>query len=100
MALTSNGPDFQGDDVALSTTAAIVYTASNRASASEPETVIIQNQDASIAVTVGGSDVAAGSNGIVLASQYDTVTVPLRSPGAVVYAVAASGTPTVTVTRA
>ena len=100
MALASNGPDFQGDTEALSTTAELIYTASHRASASEPESITVQNLDASIAVTVGGSDVASLVNGIVLATQYSSVTIPLRSPGAEVYAIAASGTPSIAIVRA
>lgn len=100
MALASNGPDFQGDNETLSTTAELIYTAGNRASATEPETITVQNLDSSIIVTVGGADVASLTNGIVLGNQYDSVTIPLRSPGAVVYAIAASGTPAVSITRA
>ena len=92
--------DFGGDDVALSTSATLVYTASPRASASEPETVTVQNLHATAVVTVGASDVADESNGIVLSAQYDSVTVPLRSPGTEVYAIADTGTPTVSVVRA
>lgn len=89
----------QGDDVALTTSATSVYVASDHASASEPEKIVVQNLDASIVITVGGSDVANGSNGVVLGSQYDSVTLHLRTPGSTVYAVAASGTPSVSVTR-
>lgn len=90
---------FGGDDVALSTTAALVYTSTSAASANEPESVIIQNNSA-INVTVGGSDVADGSNGILLpASGNNSVTIPLKFPGIEVYAIAASGTPSVQVVR-
>jgi hypothetical protein len=88
-----------GDDVALSTTAVPVVTASPTASRSEPEKIVVQNNSA-IAVTVGGPDVAAGSNGIVLAaSGNNSVTLHLTNPGERVFAIAASGTPSVQVTR-
>ena len=88
-----------GDDVALSTSAAIVVTASPTASRSEPERVLVQNNTA-IDVTVGGPNVADGSNGVLLpASGSNAVTVYLTNPGETVYAIAASGTPNVQVTR-
>jgi hypothetical protein len=99
MAATLTQEGAHGDDVALATSAVLLYTAGNRASASEPEIVRVQRLDASILNTVGGSDVASGSNGVVLDVQYDFVDVRLRAPGATIYGIAASGTPSVTVTR-
>jgi len=87
-----------GDDVALSTTAAPVVTAGPTASRSEAEKILIQNNSA-IAVTVGGANVAAGSNGVVLPGSGSALTIFLTNPGETVYAVAASGTPTVQVVR-
>lgn len=90
---------FGGDDVALSTSAALLYTSSAAASANEPEQVLVQNNSA-IQVTVGASDVADGSNGVVLpASQNASVTIACKFPGITIYAVAASGTPSVQVVR-
>ena len=88
-----------GDDVALSTSAAIVVTASPTASRSEPEKIVVQNNSA-INVTVGGPNVADGSNGIFLVgSENQSVTLHLTNPNESVYAIAASGTPSVQVTR-
>lgn len=90
---------FSGDDVALSTSAALIHTSGPTASATEPEVIIIQNNSA-IQVTVGGSDVADASNGVVLpASTNASLSLSLKFPGITVYAVAASGTPSVQVTR-
>ncbi len=99
MAATLTAP-FSGDDVALSTSAALIFTATATASVNEPEVIIVQNNSA-IVVTVGGSDVTDGVNGITLpASGNNSVTIPLRFPGILVYAIAASGTPVVSVVRA
>ena len=88
-----------GDDQSVGTSAALAFTASHRASASEPEKIVIQNVHASQTLTVGGSDVAAGSNGVVLGSQYDSVTLWLRVPGTQVYIVGSGASTTATVTR-
>lgn len=88
-----------GDDVALSTTAAVILVADHTASRSEPAKYVVQNNSA-IDVTVGGPDVAAGSNGILLPGNTNaSVTLHLTNPGESVYAIAASGTPSVQVTR-
>lgn len=93
--------EFSGDDVVLSTTRQIIITASHRASASEPEVYIVQNNDTTLHVTVGGSTVANKSNGTYLVANANTsISIPMRSPGAVVYAIANTGTPTIQVTRA
>ena len=89
-----------GDDVALSTSAAVVVTASPTASRGEPEKIVIQNNHASAVVTVGGPNVADGSNGIVLpGGANNSVTLHLTNPGESVYAIADTGTPSVQVTR-
>ena len=100
MALATNGPDFQGDDVSLETSSQEIYEASGRATAGEPEVIIVQNLHPTAVVTVGGSDVADGSNGVVLAAQYDTLSIPLRSPKAKVYAISDTASTPITVTRA
>lgn len=88
-----------GDQVALSTSAALVYTATPAASATEPEKVVFQNNTA-IDITVGASDVADGTNGVLLAaSGNNSTTFWLRHPKAEVYAIAASGTPDLNVVR-
>lgn len=88
-----------GDQCTLSTSASIVYTASPAASASEPEKIVFQNNTA-IDITVGASDVTDGANGVLLvASGNNSVTMHLRNPGEVLYAVAASGTPALNVVR-
>tara|TARA_R100000458_G_C8149595_1_gene157734 strand:- start:229 stop:516 length:288 start_codon:yes stop_codon:yes gene_type:complete len=85
----------KGDDIALSTSRAIVWTATEAASATNPQTIKIQNNSA-IGVTVGGDDVAASSNGILLtASTNSIVEIALTQPDESVYAIAASGTPSV-----
>jgi len=85
----------KGDDKALSTSPAIVWTATSAASATNPQRIIIQNNSA-IVITVGASDVANASNGVVLpASGNHKVEINLTQPLESVYAVAASGTPSV-----
>lgn len=92
--------DFGGDQVVLTGGIDLVYTASPRASASEPENVIFQNNTA-IDITVGGPDVGDGINGVLLpASGNNSVTVPFRAPLTKAYAFAASGTPPLNVVRA
>ncbi len=93
--------EFSGDDVVLSTSAIIILTASPRASASEPEVYIVQNNHATAVITVGGANVGDESNGVVLPTNgNNSVSIPMRSPGAVVYAIADTGTPSIQVTRA
>lgn len=89
-----------GDNETVGTTAVLIYTASDRATASEPENVTIQNLHDSAHVTVGGSDVADEENGIVLDAQYDAISVPLRSPGTQVYAISDTASTTISITRA
>ena len=99
MAATLVSP-FDADDVALSTTAALIYTSDPKfASVNKPETIIVQNLDASIIVTVGPSNVTSLSHGVVLATQYDSITIEFNHGGIEVYAIAASGTPNVVVAR-
>ena len=90
---------FSGDDVALSTSATLIYTSDASASANEPEQILVQNNEA-IDITVGGSDVLDGSHGVLLpASQNASVTIAAKFPGIEIYAIAASGTPDVNVVR-
>ncbi len=92
--------EFSGDQVVLSTAASVILTASPRASASEPESFILQNNE-SIDITVGGSTVTDGANGVLLVGAGNrSVTVTCRSPLAQIQAIAASGTPSLNVTRA
>ena len=99
MAATLIAP-FSGDQVALSTSAVLLYTSSSACSAHAPEQLIVQNNTA-IVITVGGSDVTDGVNGVLLpASANASVTIPLLYPGVAVYAIAASGTPDANVVRA
>lgn len=91
--------DFSGDLVALSTTATLLYTATGRATASEPEIVVFQNNTA-IVQTIGSTDVADEVNGFVLAADVHAwVAIPFRSPGDTAYGIAASATPNVMVIR-
>lgn len=93
--------DLGGDDVALnSSTATLLYTASHRASASEPELILVQNNSA-IIMTIGGSDVAKSSKGVVLAADgNNSVTWSLRNPGVdKIYGISATGTPSAQVVR-
>ena len=99
MAATLIAP-FSGDQVALSTSAVLLYTSTTACSAQSQEQLIVQNNSA-IVITVGASDVADGVNGVVLpASANASVTIPLRFPNIAVYAIAASGTPDANVVRA
>ncbi len=85
----------KGDDKALSTSAAIVWTATPAADATNPQTIKIQNNTA-INVTVGGSDVGNSSNGILLKADTNSIVeIKLTQPLESVYAIAASGTPSV-----
>ena len=99
MAATLIAP-FAGDQVALSTSASLIYTSTSACSADSQEQIIVQNNTA-IIVTVGASDVTDGANGVLIpASANASVTIPLRFPGQEIYAIAASGTPSVNVVRA
>jgi hypothetical protein len=83
------------DDVALSTTAAVIWTAT-AGDANQPQSVTVQSNQA-IVVTVGGPDVADASNGVVLpdgSSTPTSITVPMYL-GDELYAISASGTPSV-----
>ncbi len=101
MAIAVLVAEFAGDQVVLSTAAQLVYTADHMASASEPQVVICQNNDASIDITIGASDVADGVNGVLLvANGNNSVSIPLRTPGTEIYAIAASGTPSLNFVRA
>ena len=90
---------FAGDDVALSTTAALVFTSGPAASSNEPELVMFQNNEA-IDITLGYSDVTDGSHGAVLpASGNNSITISFKFPGIEVWGIAASGTPDINVIR-
>lgn len=86
----------QSGTEALSTTREILFTTTRDASATNPESYTISNPSA-IAVTLGGATVTAG-NGIVIPAG-GTLTLPYSFPNIDVYAIAASGTPTVGVYR-
>ncbi len=115
----------KGDDITISTSPTVIWTATSSASSGTPQSVIVQNNSATVC-TVGGSDVANGSNGVkifVSASGHTDYTssedyssgidyagettlagdtnifgpVDLTQPLAKVYAIAASGTPTVSI---
>ncbi len=90
---------FSGDQVALSTSAVLLHTSSAAANSNEPEQVLVQNNTA-IDITVGGSDVTDGANGVLLpASGNNSVTISLKFPGIEIWAIAASGTPSANVVR-
>lgn len=83
---------------ALSTTAEVLVSsdALSRIEPDIPLKVAVQNVDASIAVYLGGSNVtSAGANGYLLAAG-EQISFDLYV-GDVLYAVAASGTPSVRV---
>lgn len=85
--------------VALSTTAAVVVTADNisRIEPDIPFRVAIQNDDASITVYIGGSDVtSAGNNGYKLIAGAQ-IALDLYVGDGPLYAVSASGTPNIRV---
>ncbi len=92
--------DFSGDQVALnSSTATLLYTATGRASASEPEVVVFQNNTA-VVQTVGAADVTDAVNGFVLAASLNSwCAIAFRSPGDTAYGFAASGTDDINVIR-
>lgn len=89
-----------GDDISLGAAPTLLYTADGSATASEPISVTIQNLHAIAHVTIGGSNVGDESNGVVLDAQYDSVTVPLRYPGATVYGYSDTASTPITVTVA
>jgi hypothetical protein len=82
---------------ALSTTAELLFTAAQirNANSSIPIQVVIKNVDGAITVYVGGSTVTnAGANGFeILAGA--TLSFEINSHDELVYAVAASGTPSI-----
>jgi hypothetical protein len=85
----------QGDDVSVAASATVVFTATSAASATNPQKIIIQNNTGT-ACTVGASDVADASNGVVLpASGNNKVEINLTQPNEKVYAISASGTITI-----
>ena len=82
----------KGDDVSVTTSPTVVFTATSAASATNPQKIIIQNNTATVC-TVGASDVAAASNGVVLpASGNNKVEINLTQPTEQVYAISSSGT--------
>ena len=85
----------QGDDVSVAASATVVFTATSAASATNPQKIIIQNNTSTVC-TVGASDVADASNGVVLpASGNNKVEINLTQPNEKVYAISASGTITI-----
>ena len=86
-----------GEDNALSTANEVIWTATQAAGVSHPNLVWVENHDASIVVTVGGSDVASGSKGMKLAAAARIGPIELTQPGEELYAIAASGTPSISV---
>ena len=86
-----------GEDNALSTAREVIWTATQAASIDHPNLVWVENHDGSILVTLGGADVADGVTGLKLAAGAQFGPITLTQPGEVVYASAASGTPTVSI---
>ena len=85
------------EDNALSTANEDISTATAAASANCPQKVWVENHDGSIVVTVGGSDVANGSKGMKLAAGGRIGPIELTQPQEKLYAIAASGTPSISV---
>ena len=86
----------KGDDVTIQNSGAtVVWTATQAASVDHPNLIWVENKDGSIEMTVGGSDVADDSNGLTLAAGKVLGPFTLTQPQEVLYAIAASGTPTV-----
>lgn len=88
----------QADNEALSTTNEVLFTTTKSASVTTPETYVIQNRDASIVVSVGDAEVSSTASGIAIAAGA-TLTLTFVSPDITIYAIAASGTPSVSVLR-
>ena len=86
-----------GEDNALSTAREVVWTATQAASIDHPNLVWVENKDGSIEMTVGGSDVADDSKGLTLAAGATLGPFTLTQPGEELYAIAASGTPSISV---
>ena len=86
-----------GEDNALSTSREVVWTATQAASVDHPNLVWVENKDGSIEMTIGGSDVADDSKGLTLAAGKTLGPFTLTQPGEELYAIAASGTPTIKV---
>jgi len=115
----------KGDDITLSTSPSVIWTATRAASSTFPQRVIVQNNSATVC-TVGGSDVSDASNGVKIFTTASGTTdyssgedyssaidyagettvagdtdvfgpIILTQPLAKVYAVAASGTPSVSI---
>ena len=99
MAEVSITQPIQGDVFTAGTSVLPAYTASDRASKSEPEKIVFQNLHASGVVTVGGSDAGDEVNGVVLAAQYESVTLHLTDPGVKVYLYSDTAATPVGVTR-
>ena len=72
-----------------STASKLIFTSTNGINGA-PESLLIQNNDASIIVYIGGEDVTA-SNGMPIAASA-SISIDLIS-GERVYAIGASGTP-------
>ena len=86
-----------GEDNALSTAREVVWTATQSASVDHPNLVWVENKDGSIEMTIGGADVAADSKGLTLAAGKTLGPFTLTQPQEKLYAIAASGTPTIKV---
>ncbi len=84
-----------GEDNALSTAREVVWTATQAASVDHPNLVWVENKDGSIEMTIGGADVADDSKGLTLAAGKTIGPITLTQPGEELYAIAASGTPTI-----
>ncbi len=100
MAIAVFTAHFGGDDVAVGTSAALLHTSGPEASAATPEILIIQNSDATDDTTIGASNVADGSNGIILVGgANNSITLTFRFPGIEVWVVG-DATHTIQVLRA
>jgi hypothetical protein len=84
-----------GEDNALSTAREVVWTATQSASVDHPNLVWVENKDGSIEVTLGGADVADDSKGLSLVAGATIGPITMTQPLEKLYAIAASGTPTV-----
>ena len=91
---------FVSAGVSLGTTATVIHTATARADLGHGETVTVQNLHASAVVTVGSDVIGLSANGVVLAAQWDSVTVPLKEAGVPVYAISDTVSTPISVTKA
>lgn len=96
MPAATPGP-LTGDDVALTTSRSVIISTPYH-TGSNPHKYLVQNNSA-VDVTIGGSDVADGSNGIVIPGSGNHSLVLELFNQVDVYAIAASGTPSLQVLR-